>query len=44
MQMLADKSEEGIIPGLGWIPGNVRAFSITKFGLNYLYLIWVGIN
>jgi imidazole glycerol-phosphate synthase subunit HisH len=27
MQMLADKSEEGIIPGLGWIPGNVRAFS-----------------
>lgn len=27
MQMLADKSEEGIIPGLGWIPGNVRSFS-----------------
>jgi len=27
MQMLADKSEEGILPGLGWIPGNVRAFS-----------------
>ena len=27
MQMLADKSEEGIVPGLGWIPGNVRAFS-----------------
>ena len=27
MQILADKSEEGIIPGLGWIPGNVRAFS-----------------
>ena len=27
MQILANKSEEGILPGLGWIPGNVRAFS-----------------
>lgn len=27
MQVLANKSEEGILPGLGWIPGNVRAFS-----------------
>ena len=27
MQMLADKSEEGTLPGLGWIPGNVCAFS-----------------
>ena len=27
MQMLADKSEEGMLPGLGWIPGKVRAFS-----------------
>ena len=27
VQMLADKSEEGILPGLGWIPGDVRAFS-----------------
>ena len=26
MQMLADKSEEGTLPGLGWIPGNVCAF------------------
>lgn len=26
MQVLANKSEEGILPGLGWIPGNVRAF------------------
>lgn len=26
MQMLADSSEEGDLPGLGWIPGNVRAF------------------
>ena len=27
MQMLAEDSEEGNIPGLGWIPGKVRAFS-----------------
>ena len=27
MQVLANKSEEGILPGLGWIPGNVRAFT-----------------
>lgn len=27
MQMLADGSEEGCLPGLGWVPGQVRAFS-----------------
>ncbi len=27
MQMLADGSEEGVLPGLGWIPGRVRAFA-----------------
>lgn len=27
MQILADTSEEGKLPGLGWIPGKVRAFS-----------------
>ena len=27
MQVLANKSEEGVLPGLGWISGNVRAFS-----------------
>jgi len=26
MQILADSSEEGRLPGLGWIPGHVRAF------------------
>jgi len=26
MQMLADSSEEGALPGLGWIPGRVRRF------------------
>lgn len=27
MQMLADSSDEGSLPGLGWIPGKVRAFA-----------------
>tara|TARA_B100001093_G_C26782637_1_gene995305 strand:- start:355 stop:972 length:618 start_codon:yes stop_codon:yes gene_type:complete len=27
MQMLAEESDEGTLPGLGWIPGKVRAFS-----------------
>lgn len=26
MQMLAHGSDEGIMPGLGWVPGRVRAF------------------
>jgi glutamine amidotransferase len=26
MQMLADSSEEGSLPGLGWVPGKVRSF------------------
>ena len=27
MQMLAEASDEGDLPGLGWIPGRVRAFA-----------------
>lgn len=27
MQMLADGSDEGTLPGLGWVPGQVRSFS-----------------
>ena len=30
MQMLADTSDEGDLPGLGWISGSVRAFSDNK--------------
>ena len=26
MQILADSSEEGVLPGLGWVPGSVRHF------------------
>ncbi|MBM3206596.1 MAG: imidazole glycerol phosphate synthase subunit HisH [Candidatus Staskawiczbacteria bacterium] len=30
MQMLADSSDEGFLPGLGWIPGIIRKFDETK--------------
>lgn len=26
MQMLADRSDEGSLPGLGWVPGSVKSF------------------
>jgi glutamine amidotransferase len=29
MQMLASGSDEGVLPGLNWIPGRVRAFAST---------------
>ncbi|WP_132581271.1 imidazole glycerol phosphate synthase subunit HisH [Paralcaligenes ureilyticus] len=29
MQMLASSSEEGYLPGLGWIPGRVRRFDVS---------------
>lgn len=29
MQMLATGSDEGVLPGLNWIPGRVRAFATT---------------
>jgi glutamine amidotransferase len=28
MQMLADGSDEGEMPGLGWVPGRVRSFAL----------------
>lgn len=30
MQMLADSSEEGDLPGLGWIPGHVKKLDVSK--------------
>ena len=30
MQMLANSSDEGELPGLGWVPGTVRKFDIEK--------------
>ena len=31
MQMLANWSEEGVLPGLGWIPGEVKRFDEARF-------------
>lgn len=30
MQMLAERSEEGSLPGLGWVPGQVRKFDMSR--------------
>jgi len=34
MQMLADSSEEGKMPGLGWIPGRVKSFANNPAAAN----------
>lgn len=34
MQMLADTSEEGSLPGLGWVPGSVKSFSSNPLMTN----------
>lgn len=31
MQMLATRSDEGKLPGLGWVGGEVRKFDVSKF-------------
>jgi glutamine amidotransferase len=31
MQMLAERSDEGRLPGLGWVPGEVRLFDKHRF-------------
>lgn len=31
MQMLAERSDEGALPGLGWVPGEVRRFDDKRF-------------
>ena len=41
MQMLSQSSDEGQRPGLGWIPGRVRAFkSLGQAGLMLPHLGW----
>ena len=31
MQMLASRSAEGVLPGLGWIAGEIRQFAVSDF-------------
>jgi glutamine amidotransferase len=31
MQILANRSDEGTVAGLGWVPGEVRKFDVTRF-------------
>lgn len=31
MQMLAERSDEGRLPGLGWVPGQVKLFDESRF-------------
>jgi len=43
MQLLFDSSEEGALPGLGWIPGMVKRFDfsgINKNGLKIPHMGW----
>jgi len=42
MQLLTERSEEGILPGLGWIPGSVVKFrsAVTKKGLRIPHMGW----
>lgn len=46
MQMLAKSSDEGVLPGLGWIDGKVKLFDATK--INYKtqlpHMGWNSIN
>lgn len=40
MQMMADQSEEGRSPGLGWIPGNVEKFRRFEKGAPTPHMGW----
>ncbi len=42
MQMLANSSEEGQLPGLGWIPGTVKKFDLKHMppGTNLPHMGW----
>ena len=43
MQLMADSSEEGVLLGLGWIPGKVRRFDINKIN-NFTKIPHMGWN
>lgn len=36
MQMFANRSDEGMLPGLGWVEGNVQKFDLTEMPLPHM--------
>lgn len=46
LQMLANSSEEGVLPGLGWIDGKVKKFDIDKLtaSMPLPHMGWNNIN
>ncbi len=44
MQLLFEKSEEGTLPGLGWIPGQVKRFNFSSTGKTGLKIPHMGWN
>jgi len=46
MQMLADSSDEGTLPGLGWVPGRVKSFASDPVtaGLPMPHMGWNTLN
>ncbi len=40
MQMMADTSEEGELPGLGWIPGHIKKMSVKNTALPLPHMGW----
>jgi imidazole glycerol-phosphate synthase subunit HisH len=44
MQLLFESSEEGLLPGLGWIPGHVKRFDFSNTGKTGLKIPHMGWN
>lgn len=44
MQLLFESSEEGSLPGLGWIPGHVKRFDFSNTGKSGLKIPHMGWN
>lgn len=40
MQLLLEKSDEGSLPGLGFLPGRVRRFEVASQGLRVPHMGW----
>jgi glutamine amidotransferase len=44
MQLLSNKSEEGVEPGLGWIDAEARKFSFSDYTLKVPHMGWSYVN